>query len=88
MPPECAHSLRRDLARKPGDAKLRTVVPAAVPQGGGSQKSENLRRVGSGRWKERGTPSRSAQFYILTLPFSELEVLYILKRASRTLPYI
>ena len=53
MPPQCAHSLRRGLARKPGDAKLRTVVPAAVPQGGGSQKSENLRRVGS-EWKVEG----------------------------------
>ena len=35
--------------------------------------------LGGGGWKEEGTSSRSSQFYILTLPFTELEELNILK---------
>ena len=53
----------------------------------GHSKSGKLRRVGDERWKERGRPSRSPQFYILTLPFTELEVIYSLKWPSRTPPY-
>ena len=53
----------------------------------GHSKSGKLRRVGDERWKERGRPSRSLQFYIHTLPFTELEVIYSLKWPSRTPPY-
>lgn len=54
----------------------------------GHRKSENLRRVGE--WEVEGEryTIKVTPIYILTLPFTELEVLYVLKWAGRTLPSI